>query len=70
MSPREVKRLRKRLNLSQAGLARLLGCRANSVYRWEAGIHPPSEPHSRLMALALKIDAYRPDGTTLKNPLT
>lgn len=53
MTPKQVKQLRRKLRLSQAKLAALLGCRSNTVYRWEAGLHPPSEPHARLMQIAL-----------------
>lgn len=51
MKSTDVKKLRKRLKLSQAGLAKLLGCRSNTVYRWEAGLHPPSLGMAMLMAV-------------------
>jgi transcriptional regulator with XRE-family HTH domain len=44
-------RLRRRLRLSQAGLAALLGCTGNTVARMERGEMRISEPMSRLLLL-------------------
>jgi len=41
MSPREVKRLRKALGLSQQALADLIGCQQHVVSYWETGKHKP-----------------------------
>jgi len=38
MKRREIRRIRKRLELSQAKLARRLGVAPNTVSRWESGL--------------------------------
>lgn len=40
MTPEQLKAIRKRLRMTQLELAIQLGVRENTVYRWEAGIHP------------------------------
>lgn len=40
MSPDQLKSLRAKLGLSQAGLAQKLGVNRNTVARWEMGLHP------------------------------
>jgi putative transcriptional regulator len=47
----EVRALRKRLGLSQASLAALVGVTANSVARWERGELGIRESAARLMLL-------------------
>jgi DNA-binding transcriptional regulator YiaG len=37
MTPSEIRRLRRRLKLSQAGFAALVGVASNTVARWERG---------------------------------
>jgi DNA-binding transcriptional regulator YiaG len=41
MTPREIKKLRKDLGITQQQLADQIGAARESVARWEAGIHPP-----------------------------
>lgn len=38
MEGKELKTLRKELNLTQTELADILGVKMNTVYRWESGI--------------------------------
>lgn len=47
----EVRRLRKKLGLTQEGLAELVGVTANSVARWERGELGVRESAARLMRL-------------------
>ena len=42
MTADQLKALRKQLRYTQAELVSILGVRTNTVYRWEAGIHPIS----------------------------
>ena len=42
MSPDEIKRIRKILNLTQQKLADLIGARQHTVARWETGLHNPT----------------------------
>jgi DNA-binding transcriptional regulator YiaG len=41
VTPAQVKKLRKRFNLTQQGLANLLGVPQSTVGRWEAAISSP-----------------------------
>jgi DNA-binding transcriptional regulator YiaG len=41
MRPRQVKKLRKDLGLTQQQLAERIGAARESVARWETGKHPP-----------------------------
>ncbi len=54
MTGEEVRRIRKRLGLTQAGLAARLGVAANSVARWERGELGIREPVARLLRLIAK----------------
>ncbi len=38
MEGKELKKIRKELNLTQTDLADILGVKMNTVYRWESGI--------------------------------
>jgi DNA-binding transcriptional regulator YiaG len=49
MNAETLRRLRARLHLSQAKLARLIGIAPNSVARMERGERPISEPVARLL---------------------
>ena len=49
MSPDEIKRIRKILNLTQQKLADLIGAGQHTVARWETGLHNPTGAY--LMAL-------------------
>ena len=51
MRAAEVKRLRKRLGLSQAGLAEALGVHVMTVSRWEREVVNITEPTARLLRL-------------------
>jgi DNA-binding transcriptional regulator YiaG len=37
MTPKEIRRLRQRLELSQSGFAEIVGVTTNTVARWERG---------------------------------
>lgn len=50
-TPERVAALRRRLGLSQAGLARLLGVRQQTVSEWETGLHRPRGASVRLLRL-------------------
>ncbi len=43
MKPEEVRKARKRMGLTQASLAKLLGVNAMAVTQWECGIRNPSK---------------------------
>jgi molybdopterin-binding protein len=45
----DVRRLRRRLGLSQRGLAELLGSHAMTVSKWERGVLQPGPRHERLL---------------------
>ena len=49
MAPRELKRIRRGLGLTQAALAAELGVSRVSLARWEIGQHPIPELASRLI---------------------
>ena len=49
MTPDELKRIRKRLRLTQAELAKELGVTRVSVARWEVGIYAVPEMAARLL---------------------
>jgi DNA-binding transcriptional regulator YiaG len=54
-----IKRLRRRLGLSQAGLAKQLQCSSMSISRWERGINePPAHCYVQLGKLAGKPDCW------------
>src|SRR6185436_10601197 len=59
MTKSEVKKIRKKLGLTQKQFAGLIGVEPNSVWRWEAGTHPPSEPSIRLMRMELEKSENR-----------
>ncbi len=45
----EVRRIRERLTLTQAALARALGVTRVTVTRWETGVYAIPEPTARLL---------------------
>lgn len=49
MSKKKIKALRKRLGLTQAGLARLVGVAPNTVARWERGESKPRLQHTNAL---------------------
>jgi DNA-binding transcriptional regulator YiaG len=46
-----VAALRRRRGLSQAGMARLLGVRQQTISEWETGLHRPRGASARLLRL-------------------
>ncbi|GIW13723.1 MAG: hypothetical protein KatS3mg062_1162 [Tepidiforma sp.] len=50
-TPGEVAALRRRLGLTQAGMARLLGVRQQTISEWETGLHRPRGASARLLRL-------------------
>jgi len=60
MSPRQIKEIRKKLNLTQQKLADLIGARQHTVARWETGLHKPTGAYLKaLMGLAEKAKRKR-----------
>jgi DNA-binding transcriptional regulator YiaG len=51
MTPTALRRLRRRLDLTQGALAARVGVTSNTVARWERGELGLSGPASRLLAL-------------------
>ena len=49
MTADQLKTLRTTLGLTQPQLAARIGVQPNTVYRWEAGIHPISRPMQKLI---------------------
>jgi putative transcriptional regulator len=71
--PAEIKGLRRKLHLTQDGLARLLNTGVYAVRSWEQGQRTPDGPVSLLMRLiladpAVKKAAYRMQIKGLKDP--
>ncbi len=56
MTGSEVRRIRKRLGLTQAQLAERVGVTASSVARWEQGVLGIRESAARLLRLLAKAD--------------
>jgi DNA-binding transcriptional regulator YiaG len=52
----ELRQIRVRLKLTQAGMAELLGVAANTVARWERGEVRISEAMSRLVQLVARSE--------------
>jgi DNA-binding transcriptional regulator YiaG len=50
----QVRTLRKAAGLTQGGLARRLGVRRTTVYRWESGRSRVTTPMARLIRMLLK----------------
>jgi putative transcriptional regulator len=50
-SPREIKALRERLNVSQSVLASAINASPNSVQKWERGVKRPSGTALKLLSL-------------------
>jgi transcriptional regulator with XRE-family HTH domain len=49
MKPKDLKRIRQKLGLTQKGLAERLGVTLVTVGRWEAGMRRITEPMARLI---------------------
>jgi putative transcriptional regulator len=52
--PREIRRIRKSLNASQARFARFLNVSANTVESWERGTRQPQHAALKLLSIARK----------------
>jgi DNA-binding transcriptional regulator YiaG len=65
MSPEEVKRIRKRLGLTQSKFATLIGVHVVSVKKWEVGLQRMRRPTERLIRLladrGAKVRQPRPE---------
>lgn len=48
---KDIRRIRKRLRISQAILAYLINTKISTVQKWESGINKPNGPASRLLQL-------------------
>jgi len=51
MTPGELRRIRKRMKLTQAELAEEIGVARNTVTRWEIDLNPIPEPMAKLIRL-------------------
>lgn len=56
MTGKDLRKHRKQLDLTQAGLAERLGVTANTVARWERDEIPIREPMARLITLVRNND--------------
>jgi putative transcriptional regulator len=54
LRPKEIRRIRKSLNASQARFARFLNVSANTVESWEQGTRRPQHAALKLLAVAKK----------------
>ena len=54
MTKDEIKKLRKRLGMTQQELADTLGVTQTSVARWEMGLHVINEPTARFLKMLVK----------------
>lgn len=58
MTPRDIRKLRAALNLSQEKLARMLGTTRQVVTYWESGKHKPSRMADVMLgSLAMQVKA-------------
>ncbi len=48
---RDIRKLRKKLRISQSVLAHLLNTKLTTVQKWERGVNVPSGPASRLLQI-------------------
>ena len=55
MTGEHLRRLRKKLKLTQIELATRLGVHPITVSKWETGVHQVSEPVARLLGLFTKM---------------
>jgi len=62
MTGTEVRRIRKRLRLTQAALATRVGVHANTVARWERGEVCVTEPVARLIRYVAASSLQRKEG--------
>ena len=59
MTPNEIRNARRRLGLTQAQLAAVMGVRGPTISEWERGARSPGDTSARL--LQAYRDGYRPD---------
>jgi DNA-binding transcriptional regulator YiaG len=51
VTPEQIKALRLKMGMTQRQFAACIGAQRNSVWRWEAGIHPASPLLDKLLRL-------------------
>ncbi len=68
MEPGEIKRLRKRLKLTQRGLAKVLDLDSATVGRWECGLRRPSGPARAALRLLAQLRALQSQGGPTARP--
>jgi len=68
MDGTELRRIRKRLGLTQAELAAKVGVARNSIARQERGELGIKESLARLLELLAKIEMQKPKPTKAKGP--
>jgi DNA-binding transcriptional regulator YiaG len=70
VQPRELKRIRQRLGVTQKGLAAHVGVTGNTIARWERGEVPIGPVATRLLrtleSSGLNVKADRPRASTRK----
>jgi putative transcriptional regulator len=57
VSPREIRRIRRKLNASQTVFAQYLNVSANAVRSWEQGTRKPQQAALKLLVIAKKNPA-------------
>jgi len=58
-TPEEIKRIRAKSNMTQAGFANYLGVTVKAVEAWECGRNKPNGAARRLMSVAVKYGFVR-----------
>ena len=61
MTGEALKRIRRRMGLSQAALAELLAVSPNTVARWERGEYPIRDSMARLIRFVAETEQHRRD---------
>jgi len=54
LTPREIRRIRRKLNANQAAFAQYLNVSANAVRSWEQGTRKPQQAALKLLVIAKK----------------
>lgn len=49
----KIRRIRKHLGISQEKLAKLLGCRQQTVSDWELGLYQPGNAYQQVLSIHL-----------------
>lgn len=65
LAPKEIKFLRKTLNLTQSEMGRLIGQSDQQVARWEKGESNINGPADRLLRILFAYTAHREEGLTM-----